>query len=284
MALAALDLTDSQTHWPISQLRENPANPRGSVSPDTVTELADSIRAQGVLQPLLITPDGVVVAGHRRLAAARLAGLTSVPVVVRDFTEQEALSAMLAENIEREDLSPMQEARAFQQLRELGLSNAQIATRTGVLVSRVTYRLPLLQLDERLQELVDMGELPIDHARHLCRVLDKEAQRKLGLLALRRHWTAARLDQIIEEELSSVARTKRPGKQPAAARFRPGSLTRKAAVEQLRSWSATKFSGLQIAETMQTACQSDCGMSDRGSLCPECPLLLFVGRLLAVKS
>ncbi len=93
---------------PVNDLRPNPLNPRGELHVAGLDELADSIRAQGVLQPLLVTPGGVVVAGHRRLAAARLAGLSEVPVVVRDLDAVQQQEIMLVENLQRQDLSAVE--------------------------------------------------------------------------------------------------------------------------------------------------------------------------------
>jgi ParB family chromosome partitioning protein len=104
----ATAVTGSAEVRPIHLLRPNPLNPRGELDPAGLDELADSIRAQGVLQPLLVTPDGTVVAGHRRLAAARQAGLTEVPVMVRDLDRAQQQEIMLVENLQRQDLSPVE--------------------------------------------------------------------------------------------------------------------------------------------------------------------------------
>src|SRR5438132_10566410 len=122
---------------PIDCLRPNPLNPRGELHPAGLQELADSIRAQGVLQPLLVTPAGVVVAGHRRLAAARLAGLSDVPVVARDLDRVQQQEIMLVENLQRQDLSPVEEARAYRRLLDAGHTIAQLARRTGVPSARI---------------------------------------------------------------------------------------------------------------------------------------------------
>jgi ParB family chromosome partitioning protein len=97
----------SVASWPTLSLKPNPLNPRGDVDASGLDDLAASIHAQGVLQPLLITPDGVVVAGHRRLAGARMAGLEQVPVVVRDLDPVQQQEIMLVENLQRQDLSPV---------------------------------------------------------------------------------------------------------------------------------------------------------------------------------
>src|SRR5437870_12351662 len=108
------------THWPAAKLRPSPLNPRGELDPTGIDELAASIVAHadqgGILQPLLVTPDGTVVAGHRRLAAARRVGLAEVPVLVRALTPAHQLELLLVENLQRQELSPLAEARGYQRL------------------------------------------------------------------------------------------------------------------------------------------------------------------------
>jgi ParB family chromosome partitioning protein len=134
---------------PIAELRPNPFNPRGDVDDAGLEELAESIRAQGVLQPLLVTPGGVVVAGHRRLAAARMAGLVEVPVVIRDLDRIQQQEIMLVENLQRQDLSPVEEARAYRQLLDAGHTTAQLARRIGAPAARINARLVLLNWTSR---------------------------------------------------------------------------------------------------------------------------------------
>ena len=135
----------------IHLLRPNPLNPRGELDPAGLDELADSMRAQGVLQPLLVTPGGLVVAGHRRLAAARQAGLTEVPVMVRDLSPAQQQEIMLVENLQRQDLSPVEEARGYRRILDEGHTGAQLARRIGVPTARINARLLLLKLDEQVQ-------------------------------------------------------------------------------------------------------------------------------------
>jgi ParB family chromosome partitioning protein len=120
----------------LADLRPNPEQPRRDFRESTLRELADSIREKGVLQPVLAEADGgggyVIVAGERRVRAALLAGLEKIPVVIRQFTAQEKLEIALIENVQREDLSPLEEARAYKRLMEIAdLSQEQIAQRVG---------------------------------------------------------------------------------------------------------------------------------------------------------
>ncbi len=107
-APACMTSTTRTETWPLHSLQANPLNPRGELHAAGLEELADSIRAQGVLQPLLITPSGVVVAGHRRMAAARMAGMADVPVVIRELDASEQQEVMLVENLQRQDLSAVE--------------------------------------------------------------------------------------------------------------------------------------------------------------------------------
>lgn len=150
----------------VGRLRHHPDNPPGRRG--DVAELADSIRAVGILQPLLVEPDGdgfVVVAGNRRLAAARLAGLAEVECTVRQATNRGSHTEVrLIENGHRRALSPMEQARAFGQLRTGGLPQAAIAARTGFSISHVSDRLALLELGAVTQDRVERGVLSADVA------------------------------------------------------------------------------------------------------------------------
>ena len=281
MVLAPIDLTNTQAYWPVDELRPSEQNPRGPVSPDSVTELADSIRAQGVLQPLLITPAGVVVAGHRRLAAARLAGLRDVPVIVRELSESEMLQIMLVENLQRADLTPMQEARTYQKLKTMGLEESEITRRCGIGKTRLYHRLQLLALDERIQELIDAGEMQVSYAALLWRIPDLGLQRRLGLMAVRRRMTLAALSTLIDKELAEQAKPKtRSGRGPRPT-FDKAKTSRRDALAALRTLGTARWSGITVAELVENTCERDCGMSNRDVICRECPVMMLVGRLLA---
>lgn len=151
---------------PLGQLHHHPDNPPERHA--DVAELADSIRAVGVLQALLVEPDGssyVVVAGNRRFAAAKVAGLTEVPCTVRPAHDQDAHTAVrLIENGHRKNLTPLEQARAFGQLRDSGLSQTEIARRTGFSLGHVSNRLALLDLGAATQARIEAGTLRPDEA------------------------------------------------------------------------------------------------------------------------
>jgi ParB family chromosome partitioning protein len=167
---------------PLDQLRPNPEQPRKTFDDESLTELADSIRRHGVLQPLLVSEDGsgryLVIAGERRWRAARLAGLKTVPAVIRErLGEHDELALALVENLQRRDLSALEEARAFEHLRsEHGLSQAEIAKQVGMDRSTVANALRLLRLSEKIQKLVESGRLSAGHGRALLALPDDESR------------------------------------------------------------------------------------------------------------
>jgi ParB family chromosome partitioning protein len=160
---------------PISSLGPNPSQPRHKFPAASLAELADSIRKRGVLQPVLVEAAGegryVIVAGERRVRAAKLAGLDHVPVIVRSFSPEERLEIALIENLQREDLTPIEEAKAFRQLMETrDLTQEQIAAKVGKDRTTVTNSLRLLKLPGKMQDAVERGELSAGHARALLAV------------------------------------------------------------------------------------------------------------------
>ena len=167
---------------PLDQLRPNPEQPRKTFDDESLTELADSIRRHGVLQPLLVSEDGsgeyLVIAGERRWRAARLAELKTVPAVIRErLGEHDELALALVENLQRRDLSALEEARAFEHLRsEHGLSQAEIANQVGMDRSTVANALRLLRLSEKIQKLVESGRLSAGHGRALLALPDDESR------------------------------------------------------------------------------------------------------------
>ncbi len=182
----AVDLS-SVSEVPVSALKPNPEQPRREFDEAALRELADSIRQKGVLQPVLAEacPDGsyIIIAGERRVRAARLAGLEKLPVIVRQFTDQEKLEIALIENVQREDLNPIEQAIAFKRLMELAsLSQEQMASRVGKDRSTVANTLRLLKLPPEAQEAVEKGTISPGHARALLMIVNPADQ----LVLLRR--------------------------------------------------------------------------------------------------
>lgn len=166
----------------MAQLRPNRFQPRRDFDPETLAELASSIRTQGLVQPIVVTPESdgryTIVAGERRWRAAQQAGLEQVPVVVREVRDdRHLLELALVENLQRTDLNPIEEALAYQALQdEFGLGQEEIATRVGKGRPTISNSLRLLNLPEKIQELLRSGRLTAGQARPLL-ALGKAADR-----------------------------------------------------------------------------------------------------------
>ncbi len=168
----------------IDRVRPNPRQPREHFDEEALERMAASLRERGMLQPLVVRHEGdrfQLIAGERRWRAAQRAGWHRVPVIVREATTLEALELALIENVQREDLNPLEEARAYDFLAtEAGLTQEEVAERVGRERSTVANYLRLLNLPERVQELLVDGQLSMGHARALLGLPDKGAQVRLG--------------------------------------------------------------------------------------------------------
>lgn len=161
----------------IDRITPNPNQPRKQFPPDTLNELAESIREKGIIQPIIAEDQGdgtfIIIAGERRYRAARIAGLDEVPVISQDFSEDEKLEIALIENIQREDLNPLDEARALKQAMDVGgLTQEKLAKRLGKSRSAVTNMLRLLKLEPDIQQGLLQGVLTAGHARVVVGLTD----------------------------------------------------------------------------------------------------------------
>jgi len=205
---------------PIARLRPGRYQPRTRMDAEALAELADSIRAQGVIQPILVRPVGEdryeIIAGERRFRAAQMAGLAEVPVSVRDVPDDAALTMALIENIQRENLNPLEEAQGVQRLvREFDFTHEQAAAAIGRSRSATSNLLRLLNLAAPVQEMLMEGRLDMGHARALLAV-DAATQVQLG------HQIVLKGLSVREAE-ALVARTQRApssGSRAAPARSR----------------------------------------------------------------
>lgn len=159
-------------HLPVEFIQRGKYQPRRDMNQDALEELANSIRAQGVMQPIVVRPIGPdkyeIIAGERRWRASQLAGLDTVPVVIRDVPDEAAIAMALIENIQREDLNPIEEAIALSRLQqEFELTHQQIADAVGKSRATVTNLLRLMALREDVQRLLEHGDLEMGHARAL---------------------------------------------------------------------------------------------------------------------
>jgi len=179
-----LSLKNGELFADVSLLVPNPHQPRKEFNEDALSDLAQSIREHGVIQPILIedAKDGTfyIIAGERRTRASRLAGLTEVPVRLKNYSEERKLEIALIENIQRENLNPIEEALAYQSLMSLSrLNQEEVAVRVGKSRSAVTNALRLLKLPEDMQNALAEGKISAGHARALLSVNDLSDQRIL---------------------------------------------------------------------------------------------------------
>jgi len=182
-------------HIPVDSISPNPRQPRTTFDPQELAELADSIREHGIIQPLLLTESEdperyCLIAGERRLLAARQAGLTTIPAIIRQASQQDLVEVALVENVQRADLSPLEAAEAFRQLsEEFQLSHEEIASRVGKSRTSVTNTLRLLKLPASVQAALAARRITEGHARALLALASQQAQ------------TAA-LDTILKHDLN----------------------------------------------------------------------------------
>ncbi len=202
---------------PVDLLRRGRFQPRQDMRPESLEELASSIRAQGVVQPIVVRPlpdeaGFEIIAGERRWRAAQLAGLEEIPAVIRDVPDEAAVAMSLIENIQRENLNPLEEARALERLiEEFGMTHQRAAEAVGRSRAAVTNLLRLLDLGEEVKVMVERRELEMGHARALLGLTDAAAQ-----LAAARKVASAGLSVRETERL--VKRLVLPGKSPGTPR------------------------------------------------------------------
>ena len=193
---------------PVGNIQPNPNQPRGEFDQAALLELTASVTRDGILQPIVARRSGAgyeIIAGERRWRAAKAAGLTQVPVILREADENRALELALIENIQREDLNPIELARAFERMVQLGLRHDEIGEKTGKDRTTVTNALRLLQLPEFLQGLVAMRKLSPGHARALLKLDDAD---RFGVAerCMREGWSVRQIEEF----------TKTPKNGPAA--------------------------------------------------------------------
>ncbi|HVT00443.1 MAG TPA: ParB/RepB/Spo0J family partition protein [Solirubrobacterales bacterium] len=211
---------------PVTLIKPNPSQPRNKFDPDALAALAASIEASGVVQPLLVRPlaDGSyeLVAGERRWRAAQQAGLEKVPAVVRDQAEPERLQAALIENMVREDLNPVEEAKACAALVEdLGLTKEELGRRVGRDRSTISNLIRLLDLPDQALEYLESGKLSEGHGRALLGVDDNDTRRRLAREAVAGGWS-------VRETENRVRLAGRPKARPRRA---PVDADRRAALD-----------------------------------------------------
>src|SRR5512136_145731 len=200
---------------PVEMVFPNPRQPRSEVHPEELEDLTASIRVHGVLQPLIVTPgdlDGryVLIAGERRLQAARLAGMAAVPVLIRQATDQQRLELAIIENVQRADLSALEQAEAYRQLAEdFDLSHEEIAARVGKSRVAVTNTLRLLRLPDVVKNALIEGRVSEGHARALLALATSEAQTAALHTVMRKGFNVRQTEELVRK-LSGEKPSRKP--------------------------------------------------------------------------
>ena len=194
----------------VTSIEPNREQPRKDFNEEAMGELAESMKVYGVLQPLLVQRKGdyyEIIAGERRWRAAKLAGLKEVPVVIREYTKQQTMEIALIENVQREDLNAIEEAKAYQRLiQEFELKQEEIAARVGKSRVTITNSMRLLKLDERVQEMLIQNQITGGHARALLTVEDGELQYKLAGKIIAENLSVREIEKIVK----SLSKKKNP--------------------------------------------------------------------------
>lgn len=201
---AQMPLTDgTRMVVDILKVDRNKKQPRKKFDENALEELADSIKQVGILQPILVTKKGdiyEIVAGERRWRAARLAGLKEVPVIVREFTEEEIDAISLIENLQRQDLNAIEEAQAFKRLKEAhGMTDDQIAEKVSKSRAAITNSMRLLKLDNRVQEMVIDEKISMGLARALLGVEDSEKQYEMAQDAFDKRMSVRDVEKLVKQ-------------------------------------------------------------------------------------
>jgi ParB family chromosome partitioning protein len=202
--------TQRQDSLPVGALQPGKYQPRTRMDPGSLEELAASIKAQGLIQPISVRPVGngryEIIAGERRWRASQIAGLAEVPVLVREIPDDAALAMSLIENIQREDLNPLEEAAGLQRLiDEFSMTHQQAADAVGRSRSAATNLLRLLHLAKPAQDMLMAGDIEMGHARALL-PLPKAEQGRVAALVVEKGWSVRETERLVARELNPTAK------------------------------------------------------------------------------
>lgn len=212
--------SDTVTSLPLRDIEPNRFQPRKHFDPEKLSELVESIREHGVVQPVIVRTTGrgyELVAGERRWRAAQMAGLETIPAVVREYTDGETMEIALVENLQREDLNPMEEAAAYRKLmEEFGLTQEMLGIRIGKSRPQIANTLRLLNLPARIQALISEGRLSMGHAKVLLGLEDEALQEKAAREIVGHDLSVRAAEQLAEK-------WRRGGRSARAGRRSPDS-------------------------------------------------------------
>ena len=198
----------------ISKVEPNRTQPRKQFDEDALLELSESIKQFGILQPLLVSDKGdyyEIIAGERRWRAAKLAGLKEVPVIIKEFNDQQVVEISLIENIQREDLNPIEEAMAYKRLiDEFKLKQDNIAERVSKSRTAVTNSLRLLKLDERVQQMLIDEMISAGHARAILAITDKDKQTSVAMKVFDEKLSVRETEKLVKHIVEPPKKTQKP--------------------------------------------------------------------------
>src|SRR5439155_10674022 len=232
---------------PIDAIEPNPMQPRVSFQPERLEELATSIRSNGIIQPLIVRRHETsyqIVAGERRWRAAKLAGMTEVPVVVQEVADRAMLELALVENIQREDLNPIETAHAFERLnREMGLSHEEIGRRTGKDRTSIANAVRLLKLPQAVQLLLAEHRISMGHARAVLGLPAADQQLQVAEKAAAQGMSVRQVEALVQELTSSRGKGGRGSKHESHT-----DPNVKAAIDELERALGTRVRIVELSE------------------------------------
>ena len=246
---------DSIHELETNQLQSNPLQPRGVITPDSLTDLVESIREQGILEPIVVarTPAGYqIIAGERRWRAAKVLGLFKVPVVVKETTPQGMLEMSIVENVQREDLNPIEKALAYRRLiDEFGLGTTEVAKRVGKSVPTVSNTIRLLSLPDAIKDALVAGVITEGHVRPLLSLGDHKLMLDVFKTILRDNYTVRQTEDFARKVKGEVQE-----KEPSHNReqlYIPEQDQMAKAIEERLVDDIVKKVKVKIAQTLRSA-------------------------------
>lgn len=208
--LETLQNEDAIEKIPLQKLVVNPFQPRKKFDDEAIEELSQSIKEHGIIQPIVVRKKGKryeIVVGERRFRAAKLAGLEEIPAIVKEMTEEQMMEIAILENLQREDLTPIEEAEAYQSLIEkLNFTQEDLAKRLGKSRPYITNHIRLLQLPEEVRQLVNEGVLSMGHGRTLLGLKNKRRIPEVANKVIKQSLNVRQLEELIKQYNSDVSR------------------------------------------------------------------------------
>lgn len=208
--LPAMDNQNEIKKIPLQKLVANPYQPRKIFEDEAIEELAQSIREHGIIQPIVVRKKGSkyeIVVGERRFRAAKLAILNEIPAIVKEMSEEQMMEVAILENLQREDLTPIEEAEAYQSLIEkLNFTQEDLAKRLGKSRPHITNHIRLLQLPDVVRQMVNDGQLSMGHGRTLLGLKNKKRIPEVANKAIKHHLNVRQLENLIKEYNENVSR------------------------------------------------------------------------------